>query len=110
MTVYIAMIFVCPHCGNRMPDRLVDGLACCTKCSRIIDSSLHNRLLSASWLIRQNNYHGIDQLISDTKMPEHEAILVYTFIAEQCYTHEDFQKVLRLFGIAGAKTYIDPAA
>lgn len=81
-----------------MPDRLVDGLACCTKCSRIIDTSLHNRLLSASWLMRQHNYHGVQELISDTKLPEHEAIFVYSF-SEACYSHDEFVAVLKKFGI-----------
>lgn len=93
------MILVCPHCGTSMPDRLEDGLACCTKCSRIIDTSLHNRLLSASWLVRQHNYHGIAELISDTKLPEHEAIFVYSFVGENLYSHDEFLKILKLFGI-----------
>ena len=93
------MIFVCPHCGNKMPDCLIDGLACCTKCGRIINSSLHNRLLSASWLVRQNNYHGVDQLISDTKLPEHEAIFVYSFVGDNQYSHDEFIRILNSFGI-----------
>jgi hypothetical protein len=82
-----------------MQDKLVDGLACCTRCSRIIESSLQNRLLSASWLMRQNNYHGIDQLISDTKLSESEAIFVYSFVGDNFYSHDEFLQALNLFGI-----------
>lgn len=93
------MIYTCPHCGHAIPERLVDGLASCTHCNRVFDSSLHNRLLAASWLVRNNSYHGVDQLISDTKLPEHEAILVYSFVGENLYSHDEFQKVLKSLGI-----------
>lgn len=92
-----------------MPDCLRDGLASCIQCHRIFDSWLTNRLLSASWLVRQNNYHGVEQLISDTKLPEHEVILVYSFVGENLYSHDEFLKVLKLFGIH-EPTYIDQCA
>lgn len=82
-----------------MPDRLIDGLASCAKCRRVFDSSLPNRLLAASWLIRQQDVHSLEQLISDTKLPEHEAILVYSFVADNLYSHDEFLRVLRLFGL-----------
>jgi hypothetical protein len=93
------MIHTCPHCGQIIPEKLVDGLASCTKCQRIFDSSLHNRLLSASWLIRQHKCHSIEQLISDTKLPEHEAILVYSFVGDNCYSPNEFSQVLSKLGI-----------
>jgi hypothetical protein len=90
------MIINCPYCGKEIPEKLVDGLAACSKCNRVFDGSLINRLLSASWLVRQNTYHGTEQLISDTKLPEHEAILVYAFAD---YSHDELLKVLGLLGI-----------
>ena len=92
------MICVCPYCGTTIDEKLVDGLAACPHCNRIFDSSLQNRLLSASWLARKNNYHGVEELISDTKLPEHEAIFVYSFV-ESSYSQEEFQKVIKLLGI-----------
>lgn len=88
------MIVACPYCGRNIPDCLVDGLASCTHCSRIFDSSIKNRLMSASWLLKKNRYHGVEQLISDTKLPEYEAILVYSFVSDNCYSIEEFRKVL----------------
>lgn len=82
-----------------MPNQLLDGLAACSHCHRVFDSSLSNRLLSASWLIRKNNYHGVEQLISDTKLPEHEAILVYAYISDNCYSPDEFIAVLNKLGI-----------
>jgi hypothetical protein len=97
--IYSVMILVCPHCGTEIDEALINGLASCTNCKRVFDSSLSSRLLSASWLVRKNNYHGIDQLISDTKLPEHEAILVYTFCVDNCYSQEEFFHALRELGI-----------
>lgn len=93
------MILVCPHCGNEIPEALVNGLASCTHCHRVFESSIPNRLLSASWLIRKNKYHGIDELISDTKLAEHEAILVYSLVEDNSYSHDEFQKAIKELGI-----------
>jgi hypothetical protein len=93
------MILVCPHCGPEIPEALVNGLASCTNCHRIFESSVPNRLLSASWLIRKNKYHGIDELISDTKLAEHEAILVYSLVEDNSYSHDEFQKAIKELGI-----------
>ena len=94
------MMLTCPFCGTPIPEVLVDGIASCNHCHRTFDSSVSNRLLSASWLIRKNFCHTVEQLISDTKLPEHEAILVYSFVEEKCYSHDEFQKVLKQLGIS----------
>ena len=93
------MILVCPHCGTEIPETLVNGLASCVHCHRVFASSILNRLLAASWLVKKHAYHGIEQLMSDTKLAEHEAILVYSFINERCYSIEEFQKALSDLGI-----------
>lgn len=94
------MILVCPFCGSQISQSLNDGISSCNHCNQIFDSCLFNRLLAASWLLKNNNYHGVEQLISDTKLPEHEAIFVYSFIVENLYSHDEFIKVLKMFGIA----------
>ena len=93
------MILVCPHCGTEIPEALVNGLASCQRCYRIFESSVSNRLLSASWLVRKNRYHGVDELISDTKLAEHEAILVYSLVEDNSYSHDEFQKAIKELGI-----------
>jgi len=93
------MILACPHCGTDIPEVLNDGLASCLHCHRIFESSISNRLLSASWLVRKNLCRGIDQLISDTKLAEHEAILVTSFVGDNCYSHDEFQHALKQLGI-----------
>jgi len=89
------MILACPQCGRQIERALVNGIASCGNCNTIFNSSLHNRLLSASWLIKNNFCHGIDQLISDTKLPEEQAILVYSFVADNLYSPQEFGKVLK---------------
>ena len=93
------MILVCPHCGTKIDEALISGLASCINCKRVFDSGLSSRLLSASWLVRKNSYHGIDQLISATKLPEHEAIIVYAFCVDMCYSQEEFMHTLKKLGI-----------
>lgn len=80
-------------------EALTNGLAFCMHCNRVFNSSLKNRLLATSWLVRKNNYHGLDQLISDTKLSESEAIMVYSFVVENEYSPQEFEKVLKQFGI-----------
>lgn len=93
------MILVCPFCGADIPECLNDGIANCAHCSRVFDSSLPNRLLSASWLVRKRNYHDIQELISDTKLPEVEAILIYSLVSENFYSHDEVIKALRQLDI-----------
>lgn len=99
MTYITVMILVCPHCGTGIPEGLSDGIASCLHCHRVFDSNLSNRLLSASWLVRKNKYHGVEELISDTKLAEHEAILVYSLVEDNSYSHDEFQKAIKELGI-----------
>lgn len=94
------MIIVCPFCGSEIYEALISGLASCQNCHRVFDSSICNKLLSASWLVRKNRYHGVEQLISDTKLEEHEAIIVYSLVSESSYSHEEFSNALKKLGIS----------
>lgn len=94
------IINTCPHCGHILEcGGLTDGIATCNNCRQLFDNSLKNRLLSASWLVRKHNCHSLEQLMSYTKMPEHEAILVYSFVEDNCYSHEAFRKALVGLGL-----------
>ena len=84
---------------NSGPRTSFRWLASCQNCHRVFGSSVCNKLLSASWLVRKNRYHGVEQLISDTKLEEHEAILVYSLVSDACYSHDEFQKALKKLGI-----------
>jgi hypothetical protein len=82
-----------------IPETLLNGLAGCLHCHRIFESNVPNKLLAASWLVRKNKYHGIEELISDTKLLEHEAILVYSLVEDNCYSHDEFYDALKKLGI-----------
>lgn len=102
------MIYVCPNCGHSLHRQLNDGLAHCSHCNRIFDSSDFNRLLAAAWLVRRENL-DVEQTIFRTRLSEDEAILVCTFVGDHGYTHEEFIRVLKKLGVAH-KSYIDYSA
>lgn len=102
------MIYACPNCGHSLPRQLNDGLSHCNHCNRIFDSSDYNRLLSAAWMVRRDRM-TMEQLMFHAHLPEDEAILVMTFVGDNCYSHEDFQKFLKKLGVA-QKAYINYSA
>jgi len=102
------MIYTCPNCGYSLEKELNDGLAHCSHCHRVFDSSDYNRLLSAAWLVRRHN-QSKEQLMFQMKIPEDEAILVCTFVGDHGYTHEDFHKLLVKLGVA-RRAYLNHSA
>lgn len=103
------MIYVCPFCGRQLARELVDGLTACGHCSRIFDSCVFNRLLAAAWVLRHNPHMGLDQLKFHAKLSDDEAILVHAFVGEHCYSHDEFQRALRAFGVPSKMSIPAPA-
>jgi hypothetical protein len=93
------MIHLCPFCGSQLGQPLRDGIADCSHCHRVFDSSKYNRLLSASWAIRHQPHIGIDQFRHLTKLSESDTLFVYTFVAENLYSHDEFQAYLKDLGV-----------
>jgi hypothetical protein len=93
-------MYNCPHCGHQLPHELNDGLSACLHCHRIFDSCIFNRLLAASWLIRKDRVSNFEQFLFHSKLREPEAILVFSLVYEHCYSHDEFLKALRMFGIS----------
>jgi hypothetical protein len=98
------MIQVCPNCGTSLPEELSDGLTHCGHCNQILDSSDYNQLLSAAWQVRRERL-SLEQLKWQLKLGDDFAILVYTFIAEYQYNHEDFMRLLKKLGVS-KKVYL----
>jgi hypothetical protein len=98
------MIQTCPHCGYDIEHGLKDGLANCLHCNQVFDSSDYNKLLSAAWQIRKKNVtlEHVRWMIEDEDL----SILVHTFVNDHEYTHAEFVKALKKFGVAH-KSYID---
>jgi len=52
------------------------------------------RLLGASWELRKYPRLCLEQFIFRTKLSYDEAKFVYHFVAEEGYSHDEFQKFL----------------
>lgn len=91
---------LCPFCGHQLDKELRDGIADCPHCHRVFDSCKYNQLLSASWVLRKNPQTGLDKLIFLTKLSAGDALFVYTFIADNLYTHDEFQAYLKSLGVS----------
>jgi hypothetical protein len=102
--IHNVMMQVCPFCGYELQHELSDGLTHCSHCNQIVESSDLNQLLSAAWQVRKNHY-SIQQIKWHTKLSDDMAILVYTFVSEYNYSHEEFLKFLNKLGVAH-KSYI----
>lgn len=83
---------------------MTDGLTNCAHCERVFDSSELNQLLSAAWQVRRHHWTQ-SQLEWHTKLDPSLAILVYTFVHDHSYSHDEFTKLLKRLGVAH-KSYI----
>lgn len=102
------MITLCPNCGQSLNRYLNDGLAHCSNCNVVFDSSLYNEILSASWLVRRQSL-PIATLVSWLGLSEKDAELVYHAIEDEGMCHDEFMRFLKNLGIP-QKSYIDRSA
>lgn len=94
-------MYLCPFCGTQLDRELRgDGIADCLHCHRIFNSSKYNELLSASWVLRKSPNTGMDKFLFLTKLSEQDGIFVYAFIAENLYSHDEFQSYLKTLKIS----------
>lgn len=88
------MIYRCPYCGSTISPALHDGLTTCDNCNRIFSTSQFHRLLSAAWVVRREHAYDSEVLKYRCKLSQEEAEIVYHFVVEQCYSHDEFLKEL----------------
>jgi ribosomal protein L37AE/L43A len=88
-----AMIMLCPHCGHSLHHVVIHGITSCSNCNRVFDTSPFNCLLSASWLVRRKNIAAEESLMQYGYTMD-EAKLVLEAVYDNCFTHEDFVKLL----------------
>ena len=88
------MITRCSFCGFELNNPLHDGIAFCCHCSRIIEASTKNKLLSAGWELRKNNGVSYERFKFESKLEEHEAELIYGLVAEDGRTHDELLVIL----------------
>jgi hypothetical protein len=90
---------LCPHCGHSLHHVVVHGITSCSNCNRVFDTNPFNRLLSASWLVRRKNIMAEESLMQYGYTKE-EAQLVLEAVVDNCFTHEDFVKLLKELGVS----------
>jgi len=93
-------MIVCPFCGVEFYYELRDGIADCSHCHRVFDSSKYNQLLSASWVLRKQPQTNMEQFAFMTKLSPEDALFVYTFIGDHLYSHDQFQAYLKSLGVS----------
>jgi len=93
------MLNTCPNCGYQLPQEIKDGIAFCSTCDRIVQSTLYERLLGSGHYARRNHVNSVQQLQFDQSLTEEEAILVNAFVIENQYSHQDFDVALKRLGL-----------
>jgi hypothetical protein len=91
------MIKLCPFCGYKLSSMLMlvnDGITTCDNCNRVFDSSIYHRLLSAAWMVRRWHVEDVESLKQRFGFSEAESNLLYKYVIENRYSHDDFIKVL----------------
>jgi hypothetical protein len=91
--VHRLMIEICPHCGKWIDEPVYDGIGTCQHCSRVFDSSMRNRTLSAAWACRRRHIDDASLVIDQYELDDEHARLVQSSI-DRCYCHDDFLKLL----------------
>lgn len=89
------MIIHCPYCGHHLPHPLTNGMSSCTNCCRAFDSSKQNLLLSTAWLVRKRDIDDSNYLVEKFDIAPEDAELVIKFVADECYSHEEFYAYLK---------------
>lgn len=88
------MIRLCPYCGRKLTPPLECGVATCDNCDRVFNSSSLHRVLSMAWMVRR--WHIDDPYVLKFKFgfPDDEIELVYRYVVEEGYCHDEFLRVL----------------
>jgi hypothetical protein len=81
---------MCPYCGHQLVRPLSDGMSSCVNCCRVFDSSRKNFLLATAWLVRRKHINDPDFLTNNYHVPEDDAKFVIQYVADGCYSHEEF--------------------
>lgn len=94
-----SMLCYCPFCADTLPEKLIDGVIFCPKCSRMVETSWENHLLSAFRQARKNKFSNYKQLKFDLQMNEKDFEFVIRAYEDQL-SIDEFQKVIRKLGFS----------
>lgn len=89
------MLCRCPSCGHELSRPILTGIKSCPRCCSFFEANHTNRLLGASWELHKNNNMGLEQFKFNAKLSDAEAEFVYRYIVDECYSHDEFLKLLR---------------
>ena len=59
----------------------------------------YNKLLAASWQVRKENLSCVEQIKWRLKLCNDFSLLIYAFIYEFGYSHDEFVALLKRYGI-----------
>lgn len=93
------MMRLCPYCGKVLDKPLNDGVASCSKCSHVFDSSLFHKILSLFWLIKSYKIKSTEDLPASYLSTE-EIELANNLIIDKLITHEELFHQLKSQGIS----------
>lgn len=82
------MIYVCPNCGYSLSNPVKDGIAICSNCCCLFDSSQQSKLLSAAWIARKKNY-TFEQLVKKLALNNDEAKFIHEKVVIESLTHDE---------------------
>lgn len=94
-------MILCPYCGHKLPQILVEGISSCTNCRRCCDSTQENKLLSLAWVVRKFNITDTETLVNRYLVSKEDVEFVVKFVAEECLSHEEFFKEIKNIKIGG---------
>jgi len=94
------MIYYCPYCGYALQEALGNGIAGCSNCSRVFDSSTYNKLLATSWYARRRNIWHLESLVRDCNLTKEEAEIIGPYICDEGYSHDEMLKLLNELKVA----------
>lgn len=89
------MIVLCPFCGRKLQQPLMNGLSSCNNCQRVFESSKENQILSTTWLVRSKNITDIEHLECKFGVSREVAEISIKLVDEECLCHEDVVKKLK---------------
>lgn len=86
------MIIKCPNCGHDLLRPIRNGVKSCLHCHAFFEANKKSKLLSASWELRRNA--NIEQVKYFHELTDEEAQMLYHYIVDNGYTHDEVLKLL----------------
>jgi hypothetical protein len=89
------MIILCPFCGNKLKNKLQDGISSCDYCQRIFDSSSYHKILSALWISRNWHVHDLEIIQRHCELTAPEAAVVDKYVLQLDYTFDELVAAMK---------------